>query len=819
MNVQNHKTQSRNVTLRRFMNQFSDDFELDEKLSGYENTALYTKKFEIFTAFLALHSFSPLVLRKVDDPISLTIGGSDDMGLDSVIIVINNEYIVDNSEQLQEVIEGIFDNQRSINSVDFIFTQAKTTESFEVSGIHKMISGFRHFMLGDELYSSNEDLQDRFQAKKCLDDKVENIEKINVYIYYMSQAKSNIDSGEIKKFESEILRTREDVMGEYGYTCGEFRFIPCSAFDVIEMYKKYSQFQQKARFSVNGALPLPAVEGIAKSFMTYTSLDEFLNIIFTSEKKFNVEDRNSKLNETIFEENVRSFQGEKNEVNSKILDTLKNGDAQKFFILNNGITMVAEKVIPDNTYTEFTVHDPQIINGCQTSNMLYRYYQYLRDEYDSKEALISKLKEVSVPLKIIEVSNSELTSRIVESTNNQTSINSEQLYALTSVAREVQDFFNEIRGDNDRQDMYYERRSNEYAYDKSVIKSRVIKHDKMLTIYSATYLHLPHKSSRYVKVLKTAENLEHVFNEENHPINFFSAAYAYLRYEAESAKNQMFDKNLRWHTLMTYNIIYGREYSRIDCNSRRFNQDEEIKKIKENLSLENLLIANNVVLNFIQENPVYSGMSIRTLNKKEDFTKALKGYADSLRKKWNKEIEDKFLNYSCSFSSLNENASPGYISYEVNELSDLLKQKWGESASGLFDRVFDYAVKQENIHFGWTNSAVEKNLYKFTIYVSDKSKANSAPTKVGEIKYRLRSKDFRIDLGLQHKQLEDNPNFYDEFMTRGVEGFTCDLSEQKIGTNKHEHALVIFSHNSSDDLSQLISDIISKTYMVKNNVI
>lgn len=815
MNVQNHKTQSSNATLRRFMNQFSDDFELDERLSEYENTALYTKKFEIFTAFLALHSFSPLVLRKVDDPVSLTIGGGDDMGLDSVIIVINNEYIVDNSEQVQEVLDGIFDNERIINSVDFIFTQAKTSESFEVGGIHKMISGVRHFMLGNELYSRNEDLQDRFQAKKCLDGKVENIEKINVYMYYMSQAKSNIDSGEIKKFESEILRTRDDVIGDYGYTCGEFRFIPCGAIDVIEMYKKYSQFQQKARFSVNDALPLPAVEGIAKSFMTYTSLDEFLNIIFTSEKKFNVEDRNNKLNETIFEENVRSFQGEKNEVNSKILDTLKNGDAQKFFILNNGITMIAEKVIPDNTYTEFAVHDPQIINGCQTSNMLYRYYQYLRDECESKDALISKLKEVSVPLKIIEVSNSELTSRIVESTNNQTSINSEQLYALTSVAREVQDFFNEIRGDNDKQDMYYERRSNEYAYDKSVIKSRVIKHEKMLSIYSATYLHLPHKSSRYVKVLKTAENLERVFNEENHPINFFSAAYAYRQYESE----KRFNKNLRWHTLMTHNIIFGKYYTRNECNRRSFKLDDEIKKIKRNASVDNLLIANNVVLEFIQKNPEYSDMPVRTLNKREDFTKRLKSHVDSLKKNWNQEKEDIFLNYSMEAVGINESVSPGSETYEMNELSNLLKQKWGESVSGLFDRIFDYAVKQENIHFGWTNSAREKNEYKFTIYVSDNSKANSSPTKVGEIKYRLRSKDFRIDLGLQNKQLEDNPNFYDDFLKRGVEGFTCDLSEQKIGANKHEHALVIFSHNSSDELSRLISDIISKTYMVKNNVI
>lgn len=814
MNTQNHRTQSDNRTLRRFMDKFSDDFELDKKLADHQEHSRYTKKFEIFTAFLALHSISPLALKNVEDPELLTLGGCDDMGLDSIIIVINNEYIVDDLAQLLEVVDGINGNSGVISSVDFIFIQAKTSGDFEVSGMHKTISGFRQFMTYDNLSTSNEALLDKFDIRKHLDDTVENIEKINVYVYYMTQAKRDFDSGEIKKFKMDMSDIRDDVISR-GYTCKDFELIPCGLSAVIEMYKKYAQFQQKARFRVSGALPLPGVEGIDKSFMTYTYLDEFLNIISTNDKKLSIEDRDVKLNETIFEENVRSFQGEKNEVNSKILDTLKSGDAEKFFILNNGITMIAEKVISDNIYRDFTVHDPQIINGCQTSNMLYRYYLDLRKECETKEELLDKLRKVSVPLKIIEVRNSELTSRIVETTNNQTSINSDQLYALTSIAREVQEFFNEIQDDDGKQDIYYERRSNEYAYKQNVIKAHTVKHDRMLSIYSATYLGLPHKSSRYVKKLKNMDTLKLVFNDENHPINFFSAAYAYRQYESE----KKFNKNLRWHTLMTHNIIFGKYYTRDECSRKSFKLDDEIKEIKRNASVDNLLIANNVVLEFIQRNPEYSDMSVRTLNKREDFTKDLKSYVDSLKKTWNQETEDRFLNYSIEAADVNESVSPGPGSYEVNELSNLLKQKWGESASGLFDRIFDYAVKQENIHFGWTNSAREKNEYKFTIYVSDNSKANSSPTKVGEIKYRLRSKDFRIDLGLQNKQLEDNPNFYDDFLKRGVEGFTCDLSEQKIGANKHEHALVIFSHNSSDELSRLISDIISKTYMVKNNVI
>lgn len=44
MNTQNHRTQSDNRTLRRFMDKFSDDFELDKKLADHQEHSRYTKK-------------------------------------------------------------------------------------------------------------------------------------------------------------------------------------------------------------------------------------------------------------------------------------------------------------------------------------------------------------------------------------------------------------------------------------------------------------------------------------------------------------------------------------------------------------------------------------------------------------------------------------------------------------------------------------------------------------------------------------------------------------------------------------------------------
>jgi len=81
-------------------------------------------------------------------------------------------------------------------------------------------------------------------------------------------------------------------------------------------------------------------------------------------------DKNDKLRQRIFEENVRDFIGLESEVNAEIADTLKDGLKQKRFgILNNGITIIS----PDVKVAGLDIYlrDFQIVNGCQTSNVLY----------------------------------------------------------------------------------------------------------------------------------------------------------------------------------------------------------------------------------------------------------------------------------------------------------------------------------------------------------------------------------------------------------------------------------------------------------------
>ena len=494
--------------------------------------------------------------------------------------------------------------------------------------------------------------------------------------------------------------------------------------------------------------------------------------------------------------------------------------------------MIADEVTCNYSTNDFTVVNFQIINGCQTSNMLYQYYNYLVNQDGVN--LEEKLREVYIPLKIICVKNNDLTVEIVESTNNQTSIGSDQLYALSHVPREIQQFFNTVRDENDgKQDMYYERRNNEYSYKSGVIKSRIITQDLMLSIYSATYMDLPHRSSRYSGRLKTEENLKIVFNRENHPIMYFAAAYAYIRYMAESKRHSQFQVSLKWHTLMVYRILFGDIYSKASLRGK-FNPEQEIKKIKDSLSsCDNLLIANNIVLKFISDNPAYSRLSIRTINKKEEFTKDLIKYTQILKGRKSKDKYKEYLEYVFNESNVSSaggvetlnssdtpssgNLLPGCTVYGIPELATILENEISEDASHLFNRIFDGTIEWGNLTFRWRNSDQKNSTYKFYIYISSKSGSN--PVKVGQVVYGKRDKDFKINLGLQYKQLMDNPDFYNEFLGRNIDGFTCDLTDKRNKNNKTEYGYIVFTEKSSDDLLVLINDIASKTCIVKNSMI
>ncbi len=820
--IENAKTESSDPILNNYLGEFSSQFELESQMIDKKPEEIYAEKFEAFTAVLALHHTCPSAGRKVKDPLSLTMGGGDEKGLDSVIIVINNLFPVEDIDDFDNLVEDFRAQKTRIDSVDFIFLQAKTSPYFDKSHILNTINGIEQFMDNSEsLITSNKNLAEKRKIKDALYKHWAGIKNIRSHAYFMTQSPKSLDKVVLKDVEVKINRMNKPggVFSDYAKKGGALEFFPCWKDTIVDMYENYMRYERKVEFDVDESIALPNTGEIKTSFMTYIYFDEFLKII--------LKDGSGKyIDESVFEENVRSFQGiKKNPVNSKILKTLIGGGASKFFVLNNGITMIADTVTAGYRNKCFTVNNYQIINGCQTSNMLHRYYLYLLDSGISDSELQEKLKEVYIPLKIIEVPDDTLSAEIVESTNSQTSIGSDQLHALGSIARKIQKFFDLFKEEGtDKQYMYYERRNNEYAFNPNVNKANVINQDMMVGIYSATYLKLAHKSSRYAGRLKTEDNLQKVFNEKNPAIKYFEAAYAYLCYESERKKSERrklseFEANLKWHTLMVYNILFGENYSD-DLDAK-----QKIEKIKKNLSRENLLIANNVVLKFIDDNPSYSNQSIRSLNKKEELTNALAGYSyriknSSKENKFNDFIEfvyqkDKSADKRVLETEKNpEHSSPGSTIYGVPELSSVLEDKINKEASHLFNRIFDGIIEWGNLTFRWRNSDQKNSTYKFSIYVS--SKSGSTPIRVGQVVYGKRDKDFKINLGLQYKQLEENPEFYDEFINRKVDGFTCDLSDEK---NNIEYGYIVFGEKSSDDLLMLVNDIVSKTCIVKNSTI
>ena len=92
----------------------------------------------------------------------------------------------------------------------------------------------------------------------------------------------------------------------------------------------------------------------------------------------------------IFSNNIREWLGD-NPINKGIIKTLENPEQNKDFLYyNNGITMIyesSESSRPEDTVRVIPLINPQIVNGCQTTNSIYQALKkYTDDEIKNKFA-------------------------------------------------------------------------------------------------------------------------------------------------------------------------------------------------------------------------------------------------------------------------------------------------------------------------------------------------------------------------------------------------------------------------------------------------
>jgi hypothetical protein len=300
---------------------------------------------------------------------------------------------------------------------------------------------------------------------------------------------------------------------------------------------------------------LPNIAGIDEAYLAVVKAKDFVtNLLETDE---------GNLRAQVFEENVRSFLGQDNVVNASIAATLASDVASRFPVLNNGITIVCPDIKLQGTTLHLTNY--QIVNGCQTSNVLFQNRNALRD--------------VMVNIKVVKTQSEDVFSELVRATNSQTKVDDNQFLSLRPLIRRVEQFFNTFEGAESR--LYLERRDRQYV-GLEIPATRIFSLHTAAKCVAAMYCNRPDLASRYPKQMY--EELEKViFSDSTKEIAFYAACVTMYRFNL-LVSNYTIPPNMKrfkWHMLpLVRAIICGPKVSALSSKETEQGAQRIIEKME-----------------------------------------------------------------------------------------------------------------------------------------------------------------------------------------------------------------------------------------------
>lgn len=205
---------------------------------------------------------------------------------------------------------------------------------------------------------------------------------------------------------------------------------------------------------------------------------------------------------------------------------------------------------------QFSLEDYQIVNGCQTSHVLY----------NNKETISDK---VYVAIKIISTDDEETVNKIVKATNRQTEVTDEQLLALNDFNKRLEAYYQTYSG---VQRLYYERRSKQYTSVMEIEKVRIVTVATQIKAFSSMFLDKPQLASRYYgRLLKDSKDSGEIFNTNHQFIAYYVSAYALYRIEF-LIRNKQIDQQYnkyRYHILMILKYLVLGDQKQPQLNSHK----------------------------------------------------------------------------------------------------------------------------------------------------------------------------------------------------------------------------------------------------------
>jgi hypothetical protein len=472
------------------------------------------KQFEHFASYLTIQRHH----SETFDTFDVVTGSGGDTGIDGLAILVNGSLVTD-----RDTVAELADRNGYLD-VLFIFVQAERSPAFETSKIGQFSYGVVDFFKDAPSLPRNAAIAQAAEVMSAIYERSPKFKRGNPIckLYYVTTGSwANDPQLEARRAAAVLDLTALRL----------FRDVELSPVGATTIQRLYNQAKNAVsrEFTFSERTVIPEIPGVTEAYLGLIPASEFISILA---------DENGDITKSLFYDNVRDFQ-DYNAVNTEMRQTLESElQKRRFALMNNGVTIIARTLRA--TGNRFYIEDFQIVNGCQTSHVLF----------DQREKLDAS---IMVPLRLIATQDESVTASIIKATNRQTEVKEEHLLALSDFGKKLEHFFRTF--ENGKQ-LFYERRSRQYNSLSGIEKTRIVTPANLIRAYAAMFLEEPHRTTRNYAALLDRVGKD-IFAPEHLLDPYYVAAYALYRLEY-LFRNQSLDpkyKPARYHILLACRFI------------------------------------------------------------------------------------------------------------------------------------------------------------------------------------------------------------------------------------------------------------------------
>lgn len=443
--------------------------------------------------------------------------GPKTQGIDGIAIIVNQK-IVNTTDDIDSLIEF----NKNI-SVKFVIIQSKISPSFDSAQISNLLTYSTLFFGDDNSMFRTDEMKKFIELKNYIFSKGDKLRKNpELIFYYVTLGTWNDDQNLLA-----VINVGKETLRKTNLF-SQIKFLTYGSEEIQELFRKTKE-KYRATFKFEKRVTMYSEGDDEVGYSGVLPFREYKKLILN----------NNGTTKAVFEDNIRDYLGPNPDVNKGIAATLRGGNSNSFCMLNNGITIVASSISihGDNA----TIEDYQVVNGCQTSNILI-------ENMDATE----NIDDLIIPVRIIATKDENLKNNITRATNSQTGIKKDQLEALSTFQKKLEEYYTTF---NDENALVYERRTGQYR-DSGIQKNRIVTITSQIKAVSAMFLDEPSGvSGQYGTVAKRVGN--EIFKPADKPIIYYSSSLALYKIE-NLFKTHKIDKKYRrsrYHAMMLFRMI------------------------------------------------------------------------------------------------------------------------------------------------------------------------------------------------------------------------------------------------------------------------